>query len=146
MPTLITKFSFPEDIVFNDEMAFYFIKAIDFKLNKEILKHYKVDTINKDVMMNIKNDLIKEGTYGGDDEGWAGTLFWIVSKVMESKELREYFNFVWIDEKWDDEGSNRYYYYKYVSTDKLVKDAEKEIKKQIDILKKYGKKVDFNIY
>jgi len=45
----------------------------------------------------------------------------------------------------DEEGSDTYDYFEYISTEKHIKTALDEIKKQIAVLEKYGKKIKFEI-
>jgi len=145
MPQCITTYSFPGDLEITDKMVFDFLTKIDYYWNQEILKHFNVSSLDSVTFMKIKDDLIKEQCYGWDDGGWKENLYKIVSIIMSDKNLAESFQFIKIDKKWDNEGSDTYDYYEYVSTDKHIKDALSIIEKEIKVLEKYGKKVKFVI-
>ena len=145
MPTLHTKYSFPSNLVVTDKMVFDFIQCISYDMNKEIIEHFNAKAIKIEHFNKILEDLVESRTVS-DRDGWNSTLYFIVSTIlMENDYLRKEFKFVKLDEEWDDEGRDRHYLYKYVSTDKIIKDAEEEIKRQIKILKTYGKTVTYNI-
>ena len=145
MPTLHTKYSFPSNLVVTEYMVFNFMQCISYDLNKEIIEHFNAKAIKVEHFNKILDELTKERSICADREGWNSTLYFIVSEIMESDYLKKEFKFVQLNEEWDDEGHDRHYIYKYVSTDKIIKDAMDEIQKHIKVLEKYGKKVKFEV-
>lgn len=124
--------------------VFTFINAIGVDMYEDILRTYNTESFDIALLKNILEDL-KEGSYGWDDSGKDWVKYSIVSAFHYSDEMKKRYKFVIIDEKISDEGSDEYIYYSYVSADKAVDTATKKIKKQIEVLKRYGKKVTFAV-
>jgi len=143
MITNIT-FNTEKGIITNDDV-FLFIKKIDKDLYKSILKVYKKESFDIELLDLILED-IKTGNYGWTDSNPKERLKYDVINIIKNNDsLKQRFKYIELDEDINSDGADQYEYYKYVDITEAVKLSTKKIQDQIKILKKFGKIVKLEI-
>lgn len=112
----------------------------------KILEYYDITILDKETISKILNDLVDQGFYGWDDNGWSRYLYFMVSSIF-SNPIKNEFKFVELDKKWDDEdrGGVVYNYYEYEDpeNEKLL---ENSVYRVLWDVFKYGNNIKGNDY
>lgn len=140
MPQLTTTFTFNEDIKINEAL----VEKLKGLFDYDILEEYEYEEVCIEFLQEFLQDVkTLEGNY---DEGIREkAVAWFVGEHMDdNSDICKIFNIKKINEKWDDEGSDRYYYYKFVSKKELIKDLKGELKETIGKLKNLDVEVIVN--
>jgi hypothetical protein len=130
----------------NKQMVDDFKMVIENDVYLKILEYYDITILDKETISKILNDLVDQGFYGWDDNGWSRYLYFMVSSIF-SNPIKNEFKFVELDKKWDDEdrGGVVYNYYEYEDpeNEKLL---ENSVYRVLWDVFKYGNNIKGNDY
>lgn len=141
MPTCEIKFTFDEHIEINEELA----EKVNGLFEDEILEEYEYEDESVEFLEEYIEDLKKcnsYSTYEGTKRESAVAKF---PAYHESDELGKIFGLKILEEEWNDEGSDRYYFYTFVSQKEQTDGFIHQMKKNASELRKKGIEVKLSI-